>query len=155
MNVRNNCAYLPGSLSRVEKLENPDVPGVLPCGTTVRGLAWTRCATPFATSRRSTSDPSTPRKMTKNSREDSRSVGRTREQSGGLKKKKKKRPFSLPHWTTYIAWICEYTIVYTVHFCVVTSHKQIHIYVISTSYLRTQTRCRMLKVWSRKKSSGI
>jgi len=66
-------------------LENPDVPGVLPCGTTVRGLAWTRCATPFATSRRSTSDPSTPRKMTKNSREDSRSVGRTREQSGGLK----------------------------------------------------------------------
>jgi len=47
------------------------------------------------------------------------------EQSGGLKKKKKKRPFSLPHWTTYIAWICEYTIVYTVHFCVVTSHKQI------------------------------
>jgi len=47
------------------------------------------------------------------------------EQSGGLKKKKKKRPFSLPHWTTYIAWICEYTIVYTVHFCVVTNHKQI------------------------------
>ena len=60
-----------------------------------------------------------------NSREDSRAVLETQEQSGGLKKKKKKRPFSLPHWTTYIAWICEYTIVYTVHFCVVTSHKQI------------------------------